>query len=256
MKICSKCKQNKENSEFRNHPQGRDGLHSICVQCQRDYAKDRMRRLREVEPEKVKAAKKKHYQKERSKFIQYAKDYYENNKPKLLEKAAKYRKIFRDRILKWQREYYKNNKEKKKESDSRSRKKNIEKVKARMKNYRKNNISEIIMRNRLRRQKIKFSKKDFSQADWNYCLNYWGNKCAVCGSSANEEKIISMDHWIPLKLDGSTDKRNIIPLCHGVDGCNNKKNAKNPVKWLFSEFSFDFANKRLSDIEKYFSSLS
>jgi len=77
---------------------------------------------------------------------------------------------------------------------------------------------------------------DFTPKDWRYALEYFDHRCAICRRSTDHGRVLAHDHWIPLSKYGSFTPRNIVPLCHGVDGCNNKKLAKDPHDWLVKEF--------------------
>ena len=67
------------------------------------------------------------------------------------------------------------------------------------------------------------------------------------------------DHWIPLTYEGKdnpgTVATNVLPACHGVGGCNNKKHNAMPVEWLEKEYGKRKAHQILDRIEKYFRSL-
>jgi hypothetical protein len=102
---------------------------------------------------------------------------------------------------------------------------------------------------------LAFSRGDFSPQDWERCLAYWGNACAVCGTTG-DVRSIAADHWIPLFAGGKTDKLNIIPLCHGIGGCNNRKNKKMPDIWLTASMSADGAQSVLSRVAAYFESIA
>jgi len=94
---------------------------------------------------------------------------------------------------------------------------------------------------------------DIKRADWKFALEYFGNACAVCGRPAGLFHMIAADHWIPIELGGYTVKTNIVPLCHGVGGCNNSKKDRMPDIWLQKKFGRRKANMILKRIEQYFS---
>lgn len=71
----------------------------------------------------------------------------------------------------------------------------------------------------------------FTEQDWLDCLDYFGYRCAACGSTDH----IQADHFIPLtdpECPGTT-KSNMIPLCRS---CNNSKHANSPFDWFFIKF--------------------
>lgn len=98
MKICSRCKIEKDESEFTKKASSKDGLYSWCRVCSRLYQK--------VIDSKPESKKKK-------------RDYYLQNKSKILECGKEYRvKVGRDVMNAYQRKYLKT--EKGKIADSRS----------------------------------------------------------------------------------------------------------------------------------------
>lgn len=103
---------------------------------------------------------------------------------------------------------------------------------------------------------------EYSEDDWEAALAYFGNKCAVCGRSADEWTVIAADHWIPRSKGGLTARSNIVPLCHTRrryhaegKGCNNSKYNKMPLEWL-SEYFSDDAQRIQARIQTYFDSLT
>lgn len=66
-------------------------------------------------------------------------------------------------------------------------------------------------------------------------LNYFNGCCAVCGRQLQDlfaTHKLNWDHWIPITRGGHTSPDNMIPLCGGMNGCNNRKNNKLPDEWL------------------------
>lgn len=93
----------------------------------------------------------------------------------------------------------------------------------------------------------------FTEKDWDRALDYFDYSCAVCGRMADEYRSIAMDHWIPLTDPNcpGTVPTNIVPLCHGRDGCNNSKGNKDPIQWLNRKFGKE-AEAKLTTIAAYF----
>ena len=94
----------------------------------------------------------------------------------------------------------------------------------------------------------------FTSTQWQRALDYWGHKCAVCGRPRGLWHTISQDHWIPLSSPDcpGTDATNILPLCCGVDGCNNSKGYQRPETWLKKKLGKRRATRKLAEIEAYF----
>src|SRR5258708_25129362 len=94
----------------------------------------------------------------------------------------------------------------------------------------------------------------FTEQDWQIALDYWGHKCAVCERPRGLWHTLSHDHWIPLSSEDcpGTDPTNILPLCCGVDGCNNSKGKQMPDLWLRKKLGKRRAFRKLAEIEPYF----
>lgn len=128
-----------------------------------------------------------------------------------------------------------------------------------LKYWRKNNREVFYEANLRRRTRSKNLPHLFTKDDKKFALEYWDYRCAVCGKELDltkGNKSWAMDHWIPLsdprEDNPGTVPTNMIPICHGLDGCNNKKHNSDPVGWLNSTFSKEEASKILSDINTYF----
>lgn len=96
----------------------------------------------------------------------------------------------------------------------------------------------------------------FNKQDWDKCLSYWGNKCAICGQGIDLWTTVALDHWEPIAKGGFTVVDNILPLCHskkgGYGACNGNKHKRDPVEWLIDKIGKSKAKKKLKEIEKYF----
>ena len=97
----------------------------------------------------------------------------------------------------------------------------------------------------------------FTVEDWKHALEYFEGCCAVCDRPPGLWHTLAADHWIPLSSPDcpGTIPENIIPLCHGIDGCNNSKHAKLPLEWLTEKFGKRKAMVIFNRIGDYFSSL-
>lgn len=94
--------------------------------------------------------------------------------------------------------------------------------------------------------------------EWRRCLEYWNSRCAVCGRPQGLWHKLAQDHWIPLSSPEcpGTVASNIVPLCHGENGCNNKKSTSDPHDWLLRTFGKRKAARIERRIREYFDSLS
>jgi hypothetical protein len=111
------------------------------------------------------------------------------------------------------------------------------------------------LRNSKRGARKKALPISFTREDQQFMLQYWGSACVVCG---REESLFGLtlanDHWIPLTSADcpGTVAWNIVPLCHGIEGCNNSKGKKAPERWLKRRFGTAKAKKILAAVQEYF----
>ncbi len=113
-----------------------------------------------------------------------------------------------------------------------------------------------VLRRRARRRGLPDA---FTATDWQRALGYFNGCCAVCGRPLRDllgTHTAAADHWIPLSDPRSdnpgTVPTNIVPLCHGVGGCNNRKSNRDPVEFLETEFGKRRAKQILARINAYF----
>jgi hypothetical protein len=94
----------------------------------------------------------------------------------------------------------------------------------------------------------------YTKSDWDRALAYFGGICAVCGRPPGLWHTIAADHWIPLSSPDcpGTIPTNIVPLCHGIDGCNNSKHSRLPIDWLIDRFGKREAKRIAKRIDTYF----
>jgi hypothetical protein len=109
----------------------------------------------------------------------------------------------------------------------------------------------------MRRARLAAVPAAFTMADAAFMRRYFGYACAACGRQEGFEWIIANDHWIPLSDPAcpGTVPTNMIPLCHGIGGCNNTKNKANPLLWLRRRFGPRKAASIQRKIEAYFALL-
>jgi 5-methylcytosine-specific restriction endonuclease McrA len=93
---------------------------------------------------------------------------------------------------------------------------------------------------------------------WRFALDYFNGCCAACGRQLKDlfgTHRAAMDHWIPLVNPSckGTVADNIVPLCHGINGCNNSKGEKEAPQWLVERFGKRKAAKISQRITAYFS---
>ncbi len=96
----------------------------------------------------------------------------------------------------------------------------------------------------------------FTDRHWALALEYWDNRCCVCGKAPDGNTVLAKDHWIPETKSGGFVPENIVPLCHsvkgGIGGCNNVKNNRDPLEWLVAKLGEERAAEKLVAIAAYF----
>lgn len=224
LKTCTSCKQSFPATPeyFPRDKNKRDGLFSWCKQCKSasDKYYKRLPAKREQERQRKQSAEYRAYNRN------YAKSYWANPEKRVAIKAHRstpeYRALDRDRA----------------------------KVLRKKSRYRLlHNISS-----QRRRARIHTLDAHFTEVDWLACLDYFDHKCAVCGRPQGLWHKLAADHWIPLNCSTcpGTVPTNIIPLCHGVGGCNNSKGDRLPKEWLLWKFGQFKADEILKRIDDYF----
>jgi hypothetical protein len=175
-------------------------------------------------------------------FLKRSKHSYENHVDVIREKARTRARLEKDQRRPRRREYSKANADKIHEyslkyyNDPDNREKRKVNVQRRL--ARKRNLPDT-----------------YTGQDWLDCLNCFGHCCAACGRPRGLWHSLAMDHWIPL-TDPRSDNPgtvpwNIIPLCHGIDGCNNSKAARDPIEWLTDKFGSVKAKRISAKIQSY-----
>jgi len=92
-KKCPRCGEIKPLSSFNKEKARKDGRQRICKICQRLQNKE-------------------YYQNNRDKVLQRDKKYYQGNRGRILRRHKEYRQNNPDKVLQWQKEYYQNNRDK------------------------------------------------------------------------------------------------------------------------------------------------
>jgi len=103
---------------------------------------------------------------------------------------------------------------------------------------------------------------NWTRQDETYTLEYWNYSCPICGRYINYEVeddsySLAFDHWIPLASDDciGTIPSNMLPMCHGLNGCNNSKGAKDGEVWLIETLGEAAAYEKLQEIYDFFDSV-
>ena len=256
LKRCPKCSEEKPATTqyFYRCTKAWDGLYGYCKDCSKIIRKN----YREEHLEEEKASFKQYYQDNADWMKQRTKDYYQEH---IEEKRATRKQYYQDN-LEQERAYRKRRYKEKRDvilaASRQGRFNNPDKKRVQLNDWRRRNPIRVKIayhEQRTRRQNLPY---DFTDSDWLYALTYWNNCCAICGRYEGEDCCIASDHWIPLSYPGDNNPGtvpwNIVPLCHGKNGCNNKKKNKLPNDWLWETFEGNQAHQKLTEIEKFFQS--
>lgn len=222
-KSCTGCGLVKPTSEYPKDRSKSDGLSTRCKPCK--YAKTA--EWRNADPDRAKQAAAKSYSKHRESRKAYGRKKYQDGG---LEKRTQWREKNRDRDRETCRRWAKNHPDKTKMYARRgyenNREKRIRQATEWNKLHPKQVIKQAIIQNARRRsRKLANGGDGYTSAHWHEVLRRSGGMCAYCRTS--EAK--SVDHFIPLKLGGAHDYRNIVPACRR---CNSTKRDNEPVKWI------------------------
>lgn len=271
MKRCWDCKQILPiTAEYFSHEKRTpDGFQSRCKDCfakyraaNREHINKRKQEHYQENRERISEAQKQKYHEDdewREKVNIHNREYYSANREKLIQNFRKYYYENIEAV----REYRKKNRERYLEHSRRYRRENPEYHEKRQRDWYWRSIKQNRKRARIvasrRRARKAELPSDFSVLDWQYALKYFDHSCAICGRKPDDIIILAMDHWIALSDDRAdnpgTVPENIVPLCHGKDGCNNEKHARDPEEWLIWKFGEEEAIKILAKIETYFANV-
>lgn len=255
MKQCTKCKKwfPATTEYFNKNKNGKYGLYSLCRKC--DNEKNKKYYLKNLDRERKKRREYAKLHKEQRKG--YWKDYYRENKDKVLEKEQEWRRDnpnyereYRkqhprdgEERRKYDREYYQKNKKKLRERYYRYYWNNLEKYRNFCKKWSKLNPEKTKLMSVKRRSRKRNLLTYFTQDKWGYCLNFFECKCAYCGRQSNK---LQQEHIIAVSNNGHYIPQNIIPCCRS---CNLRKNNSNMEAW-YRKQSF-YSIERLKRIYIY-----
>ncbi len=118
MKVCTKCKESKDESEFYHDPKMKLGLQSACKKCHYIMTSNY------IKTKEGKASCKKCREKHRGQYAESHKKYYQKNRDKILKEHKIYNKIYRDKnredINRKARKFYSDNPENRESKNKKS----------------------------------------------------------------------------------------------------------------------------------------
>jgi hypothetical protein len=240
MKRCTKCSKEKPATfeYFNRRAQGKNGMCSHCKECENNKMKswrdNNLDRARQVERsryycrvEHYRAKTRNQKRKTKEKNNDYSRRYHALNKERINRRSRAYHLAHQGEIGNRKQRWY------------RSGGKII--------------VKTIGMKRRARHHNLPDS---FTSVQWSRCLDHFQHRCAACGRPAGLWHTLAGDHWVAiadLRPDNpGTVAWNIVPLCHGIGGCNNSKGDKDPVEWLNGRYGKRKAAEILKRITDYF----
>ena len=173
-----------------------------------------------------------------------------------LEYREKNRERERERVREWKI----NNHEKHKTARRRQYANRREHYNSANQAWKRNNPDRVRVYTKTDDQKRRAIEKglpaSFSTKDWQIALDYFSGSCAVCGRSRGLWHTLAADHWIPLNSPDcpGTVPWNIVPLCHGIGGCNNRKKARPAQEFLVEVFGKRRGTAILNRVEAFLES--
>lgn len=202
---------------------GKYGVNSRCIPCDNELTQQYSKKWNAEHPEQVK---------------QHARNSYERNKELVNTRAKEWRKQNKVKFIKSVRDW---------------QKRNPDTIKA----YRENNRDRIRVQLTRRRARQRSLPDTLTVDQWQAALEYFNGCCAVCGRPLYDlfgTHHAAQDHWIPISNPDcpGTVATNIVPLCHGQEGCNNSKSDSVASEWLEWKFGKKKAKEILARIGAYF----
>lgn len=210
MKICSKCKIEKELTDFYQCKKVKDGYKSCCKLC------IKIENLNNKE--KISEKNKIYYLNNKNKIINKVNDYYKNNKESILNKNKKYYIKNKEKIDYKNKIYYEKNKEK-------------------TLNYLKlwkienKNLHNLYSKNaKAKRRSLEKNNGKLSKGIVQKLYQLQQGLCICCNEPLGDN--YHLDHIMPLALGGTNTDNNVQLLKYK---CNLNKHKKHPIDYMQSK---------------------
>lgn len=247
-KFCNSCKQwyPATSEYFHRRSDAACGLKSPCKECKsKQGAEYRARNYNHVQESRAS-----YRERNRELLREKDREYQRANPEKSRLRSRRWRARNLERERERGRQYYRDNPKKSLEW----KRANPDKARETHRRWRQNNPQVAKVRAHRRRAREQKLPSQFTAADWTFALEHFNHKCAVCGRPHGLWHKLVPDHWIPLASPNcpGTVPANIVPLCHGLSGCNNVKQHRDALEWLQDTFGKRKAKAIATRIEAYF----
>ena len=173
--------------------------------------RERVASWRKANPEKDKASLEKYRCKNAVKLRARGREQYQSN-PNRRASMLAYRRDHPDRVIESRRRF----------EDS-----NRERMAVYRSKWKRDNAALVCLYTRRRRDLQLGLENTLTIVEWKAILREHGWSCCYCGTIDAQ---ITMDHLLPVLLNGSTSKQNIVPAC---GSCNSAKSSKTLAEFLW-----------------------
>lgn len=234
---CVECLKVKSIDNFGRSASNSTGINGKCKECVKEYNRE----YREKNKEELKRASREYYRDNKDRLLEYRAEYleknrerineqkrehYQENKGRLRKVAIDYHYENRDNILKKQKKYYEENKNEILDNNRKWAKANPEVVRKIGQEYeaRKNSVEHSL-----------------TLDQWEEILKHYNSSCAYCGMAEATHlnrygERLHQDHVVPLKSGGPYSYDNIVPACKS---CNSSKSDRELIKWYENYEHYD-----------------
>lgn len=242
MKRCSKCGEEKPATReyFYYNKTTKDGFLWRCIQCSKAY----------YHP----LEKQQYYLDNKERIQQYRRE----NRAMLSESERRYRASHREYYREFHRLYHIAHRDeilkRKRETGPGYRARFADALRERMRRYHLVNINRFRLAGSKRRARVRSLPSTFTHEQWLACLEYWHNRCAVCGNQLRDlfgSIEPHFDHWIPISHEAcpGTVVGNMVCLC---SFCNLSKHHILPEIWLTRRYGKRKASQIMKRVQAYF----
>jgi len=224
-KICSKCGEEKQVTEFSRDYRAKDKIKYLaaCKECMRAYSRqhtkdnaeherERKRKWHEAHPEYIKGWQ----ERNREHMREHDRLYYLEHREENNARSRAYRRENAERLKQYGRQYRLEHREECRIVEKHYKQEHKKETRARIDEWRRCNPGKTQEYLARRRALEMGAEGSYTADDWTAILDKYGHKCLACGTTEN----ISVDHVIPLRKGGSNYPHNLQPLCVS---CNSSK---------------------------------
>lgn len=235
MKICTLCNTEKPYSEFHRQSGSKDGYCGWCKPCKSEkkkaeYEKNKDKHLaksakyRAEFPEKVSATKKRCYANKIDQYRDHNRQYYHDNRDKMLKQVEQYRAANKDAIRIRDNDYRRKNRSALAIKQKNYQRENSEKIKSYVRGYRKNRrqVDKVFALRENMRARFKFElakrgetktskENDYLGCTWLQLRDHL-EAAFLQGMTWDNYGEWQVDHIVPLAT--AKNKEELLTLCH------------------------------------------